>query len=82
MVPVVDRRQRDDEVVVPAPLLAGVERNNPIGNNYDHNDDLRNNGDTSNRRQSFSQLISTSHEVLKPAMINRSLDIIFSIFTF
>ena len=61
--PVVERRKKDDEVVVPAPLLVGLDRTKPIGNNYDHNDDLRNNREQSNRRQSFSQLISTSHEV-------------------
>ena len=75
VVPVVGRREEDDEVVVPAPLLAGVERSKPIGNNYDHNDHLLNNGDRSNRRQSFSQLISTSHQVNQ--IINRSLDTIF-----
>ena len=69
------RREREGEVVVPAPLLAGLERTKPIGNNYDHNDDLLNNRDQSNRRQSFSQLISTSAEV--NPLINRSLDIIF-----
>ena len=64
VVPVVGRRKKDDEVVVPAPLLAGVERTKPIGNNQDHNSDLRNNRDLSNtRRQSFSQLISTSVQV-------------------
>ena len=70
VVPVVGRREKDGELVVPAPLLAGVERRKPIGNNYDHNDRHMNNGDQSNRRQSFSQLISTSHEV--NPLINRS----------
>ena len=74
-VKLVARREREGEVVVPAPLLAGLERTKPIGNNYDHNDDLLNNRDQSNRRQSFSQLISTSAEV--NPLINRSLDIIF-----
>ena len=71
----VGRREKDGELVVPAPLLAGLDRTKPIGNNYDHNDDLLNNRDQSNGRQSFSQLISTSAEV--NPLINRSLDIIF-----
>ena len=75
VVPVVGRREEDDEVVVPAPLLAGVERSKPIGNNYDHNDHLLNNGDRSNRRQSFSQLISTSHQV--NPLIHHPVDLIF-----
>ena len=52
--------KKDGEVVVPAPLLAGSDNNKAFENNFD---DPPNNGDTRNRRQSFSQLISTSREV-------------------
>ena len=52
--------KKDGEVVVPAPLLAGSDNNKAFENNFD---DPANNGDTRNRRQSFSQLISTSREV-------------------
>ena len=54
--------KKDGEVVVPAPLLAGSANNKQFGNNFD---DLRDNGDARNRRQSFSQLISTSREVIR-----------------
>lgn len=51
--------KKDGEVVVPAPLLAASDNNKAFENNYD---DMVDNRDTRNRRQSFSQLISSSYE--------------------
>ena len=52
--------KRDGEVVVPAPVLAHSDNNEAFENNHD---DMVDNGDPRNRRQSFSQLISTSYKV-------------------